>query len=419
ATFILISVYLLATRWRQIPTQPNEDPFLSRGTFLVLSTITLLVSTAVIAVGTSAPILTRFMENPGQVGPEFYNRVNLPIALLVALLLAFVPYLTWKGNTLKEVLRKMIVPLGISLVVTIGAAVWQVRDVFHLLFVFLAMLALATNLQKTIDKARNGGLRLAGGYLAHVGVGVILLGILASSAYDHSAKVTLEMGVPKKVDDATLTFTRFIPRQGQEKERMEIEVVRNGERFLVYPKLFMNDRTRQAMANPDIRSTPLQDFYVSPIEFDPGQPRLQLAKGESGRIGDMDIRFDNLDLGNAMAQMAAGQPFTVGAVLAVTRGGQTSTVKPLYRLDPVNGSVETPPTTLPGGGSVFVAGINASNGAVELEVTGANNPPKLSVDVTQKPLIQLVWFGLYIVLLGGALATVSRIRQVKAENANA
>ena len=417
ATFILISVYLLATRWRQIPTQPNEDPFFSRGTFLVLSTITLTVSALVIAAGTSAPLLTRFMENPGQVGPEFYNRVNLPIALLIALLLAFVPYLTWKGNTAREVVKKMIVPLGLALAVTIGAVVWQVRDVFHLLFVFLATLALATNLQKTVDKARSGGLRLAGGYLAHVGVGVILLGVIASSAYDQSAKVTLEMGVPKKVDDATLTFTRFIPRQGHEKESMEIEVARNGEKFFVYPKLFMNDRTRQVMANPDIRTTPLQDFYVSPIEFDPGQPRLQLAKGESGRIGDLEIQFETFDLeaeGNAMAKMAAGQPFTVGAVVAVTRGGQTARVKPLYRLDPINGSVDTPPTELPGGGSIFVAGINAGTGKVELEVTGTKNASKLSVDVTKKPLIQLVWFGLYIVLIGGALSTVSRVRQVKA-----
>ena len=70
---------------------------------------------------------------------------------------------------------------------------------------------------------------------------------------------------------------------------MEIEVTQPGRKpFFVYPKLFINDRTRQVMANPDIRSTPFQDFYVSPIDFDPGQPQVQLAKGESGQIGGMD-----------------------------------------------------------------------------------------------------------------------------------
>ncbi|MES1210822.1 MAG: cytochrome c-type biogenesis CcmF C-terminal domain-containing protein, partial [Acidobacteriota bacterium] len=284
--FAAMSVWLLATRLPKVPTVPNEDPFFSRGTFLVLATITLLVSGLVITFGTSAPLLTKFMENPGQVGPSFYNKVNMPIALLVALLLSLVPYLSWRGDEPKAVLSKMLWPGVAALGITIGAFAWQVREPLYLLFVFLAALALSTNLQKTISKMRAGGLRAAGGYLAHVGVGVILLGFLASSAYDESTKVTLEQGVSKKVGSMTLTFNRYIPRQGREKDRMEIEVAKaNGDRFFVYPKLFLNERTRQVMINPDIRSSALQDLYVSPIEFDPGQPRLQLAKGESGRVG--------------------------------------------------------------------------------------------------------------------------------------
>ncbi len=236
-SFILMSVWLLATRLREVPTVPNEDPFLSRGTFLVLATITLLVSAVVITLGTSAPLLTKFMTNPGQVGPSFYNRVNLPIALLVALLLSVVPYLTWRGNEPKEILRKSIVPGLFAVALTVGAFVWEVKEPLHLLFVFLATLALATNFQKTLGKMRAGGLQAAGGYLAHVGVGVILLGILASSAYDQSTKITLEQGVAKKVDGMTLTFVRYIPRQGREKERMEIDVVdRDGKQLLRLPE---------------------------------------------------------------------------------------------------------------------------------------------------------------------------------------
>jgi cytochrome c biogenesis factor len=60
-----------------------------------------------------------------------------------------------------------------------------------------------------------------------------------------------------------------------------------------------------------------------------------------------------------------------------------------------------------------VAGINATNGAVQLELAGVANPAKLSLDVTRKPLIQLVWGGLYVVLLGGILATVQRFREMR------
>ena len=130
-----------------------------------------------------------------------------------------------------------------------------VREPFHLLFIFLASVAVVTNVQKTFARARAGGLESAGGWLAHVGVGVILLGIVASSAYDQSTKVTLVQGVPQKVGDLKLTFNRLVPRVGRQKERMEVKVVRpGGGTYLAYPKLFVNDRTRQLMANPHVRS---------------------------------------------------------------------------------------------------------------------------------------------------------------------
>ena len=142
---------------------------------MVLATITLLAAALVITSGTSAPILTRFMKSPGQVGPEFYNRVNLPIALLIAFLLGLVPFLTWRGETVSEVLKKVRLSAGIALLVTVGAGIAAVREPLYLFFVFLATLALASNLEKTVRKWRAHSLQGAGGYLAHVGVGVASL----------------------------------------------------------------------------------------------------------------------------------------------------------------------------------------------------------------------------------------------------
>jgi cytochrome c-type biogenesis protein CcmF len=381
-----------------------------------MGTITILIAAIVITAGTSAPLLTKFMASQSQVGPSFYNKVNLPIAMLIACLLAFVPYLTWKGTPGRELLRKLALPIAFGVAIAVAAAVWRVRDGFHLVFILLAATALATNLQKTIDKYRSGGLKALGGYLTHVGVGIILLGIIASSGYDQSSKVTLTQGVPRQIDGGmTLTFKRHIPPQGREKERMEVEVTRAGQKpFLVYPKMFMNSRTRQMMVNPDIKSSPFQDLYVSPIEFDPGVPRLQLTKGQSAQMGDVEVRFVQFDLnrdGNALVAMREGRTVTIGAQLAITQGGRTVNVTPVYRLNPANGAVESPPTSLPGGGTILVSGINASNGAVQLETNGLAKKAMLSIDVTRKPLIQLVWGGLYVVLFGGILTLIQRFRQ--------
>jgi len=419
AFFAGLSLFLLVTRLGEVPTAANEDPFFSRGTFLVLSSITILISALVITAGTSAPLLTRFMENPGQVGPSFYNRVNLPIAILIALLLSAVPYLTWKGNRPAEIVRKMAGPLAFAVVLTVSAAVWAVRDPLHLVFIFLAGLAVSTNVHKTILKYQAGGLRGAGGYLAHVGVGIILLGIIASSGYDESTKVTLELGKPRQVGDATLTFQRFIPRIGREKEGMEILVQKaGGKEFLVRPRMFMNDRTKQVMVNPDIRNFLLQDFYVSPIELDPGEGgQIALVKGTADRVGDREIRFDSFELqaegGNAMAAMAAGKPVNIVTRITVTQNGKSETVQPIYGFNPATGDVSNPMVPLASGGTIAVAGIVPMNGMVQLQLSS----PRLSVDITRKPLIKLVWYGFYVVLIGGLIALTFRFREARLRDA--
>jgi cytochrome c-type biogenesis protein CcmF len=426
AFFIALSGGLLILRLRSVETAPNEDPPLSRGTFLVLSTISLVTCAIVVTIGTSAPLLTRFLPNPGQVGPEFYNRVNFPIAVLIALLLSMVPYLTWKGEaSAREVARKLAVGAGVALGATALAVVLGVRQPLHLAFIFLASTAASTNLQKTIGKARAGGLAAAGGYLAHVGVGVILLGILASSAYDSSVKVTLEQGKPQRVEDLTLTFHSYLPRTATERERMEVAVVRDdGTSYLAYPQLFVNDRTQQLMAHPHIRNFAFADLYLSPLEYDPGRPaggerQIDLAKGESVTLGGRRITFQGFDLnveGNALAKMTSGQPVAIGALLQVESAQHGSQVEPIYRFTS-GGQVESQPLPLPGGGQVAVGAIQASTGSVSLLLAGVDSqdtgkPPQLALDVTRKPLIRLVWWGIYVVLLGGILALVHRARQV-------
>ncbi len=429
--FTFASIYLLATRLKGVPTEKNEDPVLSRGAFLVLSTITVALAAAMITIGTSAPLLTRFMENPGQVGPEFYNRVNMPLALMVAVLLTGIPFLTWKGTSEPQLARKLAPSFGFGLVTSVVAVASGVDQLFHLIFVFLSATALAANLQKVImmlrlspsgGKARFGGLINAGGYLAHVGVGIMFLGVLASSAYDQSAKVTLEQGVARRVgDDLTLTFKRYLPRQGNEKERMEIEVVRDdGFRYHAYPKFFLNDRSRQLMVNPDVKNTLLRDYYISPIQYEPGQPpgvaqRMHLAKGETAGAGDLEIRFIDFNLnrtGDPAVALAGGGQVTIGADLEVRRGGEVQPLTALYRFSS-SGQAETPSVELPGGGRLAMTGINPNAGEVQIDIAGVASEgklAKLSIDVTRKPLIQLVWGGLYVVLAGGVLATWKRFR---------
>jgi len=177
---------------------------------------------------------------------------------------------------------------------------------------------------------------------------------------------------------------------------------------------------------PESMLVPDDALAVSPIEFDPGEPggstrTVELRKGGSAKVGDTEVDFQGFDLnadGSAMQQMQTGGAVTIGAVLRVRRGGREEQARPLYRFHP-DGNVESPPLALADGGSVLLTGINASDGAVRLQLAGLGGddpgvPARLSVDVTRKPLIRLVWYGLYLVLAGGLAAAANRLRQVRA-----
>lgn len=427
AVFIGISVWLLGTRLRSVETAPNEDPLISRGSALMLATATILAAGLVVTLGTSAPILTRFQDSPSQVGPEFYNTVNFPLAGLIVVLLSLVPYLTWKGETTAKALLRKLAPGLVAGALALGVAlVSGVHAPMHLLFLALAVVALTTNLQKFVEKTRAQGFGAGGGYLAHVGVGLLFIGVLASTAYDESAKVTLVQGQPAQVGDLTLTFKRFLGREGELKERAEVEVVRAGKKpWLAYPKIFVNDRTRQLMINPAIEKNVLADLYLSPLEYDPGRSggrfsEIELAKGSETSIGDLRLRFVGFDLekeGNALARMASGQAFTIAAKLEATVAGATVPLEALYKVSP-GGRAEFPPVALPGGGRLALAGINASAGSARLMIEDAageagGSPARLSLDVTHKPLVSLVWWGVYVAMAGGLLAIVARSKQVK------
>lgn len=428
--FVLASIGLLIRGLGSVETRANEDPFFSRGFFLMLSTITVAASAILVTIGTSATIITRwFMETPAPASPSFYNAVHFPLAVIMALLLTIVPFLTWKGTPTNRLLSKLVPALSVGLLVTLGAVLTSDIDrPFHLLFIFLATAALASNLHKTLEKLRGpGGLRSAGGYLAHVGVGVMMLGILASSAYDQSAKVTLEHNTPLQVGDLNLTFKRFIPRSGYEKESMEIEVVRaDGSRFYSYPKLFVNDRTRQTMANPHVHKTWRRDIYISPIQFEPAvapgvEHRMALAPGQVDEAGPVRVRLAGLERDTTtdpMTQLANQGFVTLVANLEVSRDGETVPVQAPYRFFQ-DGRVETPPQELPGGGWLAMTGLNPQSEQVQIQVAGVaveGSGAKLSIDVTRKPLIKLVWYGLYVVLFGGALAMVQRLKQAMMGN---
>ena len=431
-TFIALSIGLVAWRWRAIPVaEEDESPLLSRSVFFILGIAVFCALACVILLGTSAPILTRLSGTPSQVQTSFYGKTTTPAGFLLVLLAGLVPFVSWKGETPGGLFKSSRRSLVVAAALTLAAFALGANKPETLVLLFVAFFAADMNLQAVLRKAKNGKFAGAGGYLAHVGVGIMLAGIVVSGAYAVSQRVTLPVNVPKKVGDTTLTFLRLVPGSASRKQAMEVRVeTAKGKAFYAYPKMYENSRTGQLMANPAIRSSSLMDLYIAPQQYDPGQPEMvgrdvRLTKGTTTNIDGTGFTFRDFNADRS-AMMRGEKTVLVLTDLTITPADGANhdlTIKYVFHMD--GRAAEAEELDVPGvpGGKVRVLAVSPNDGAVVLRLTGVSKNPadefsaatveSLSLDVTHKPLIALVWGGFYVMMAGGVLAFVKRSKEAR------
>ena len=385
----------------------------------------------VILLGTSAPLLTRLTATPSQVQTAFYNKTTAPAAVLLVLLSGLVPFVSWKGTSARQMLSDSRRSLLVAAVIGLAAFALGADQPATLVLLFTAFFAADMNLRAVVRKAKNGKLGGAGGYVAHVGVGIMLAGIVVSGAYAKTTRLTLPINAPTKVGDSTLTFLRLVPATATEKQAMEVRVeTAKGKTFYAYPKMYANSRTGQLMANPSIRNTPLADLYIAPQQYDPGQPQVigrdvRLTKGTTQSIEGTGFTFRDFNADRS-AMMQGEKKILVLTDLTITPPDGSShdlTLSYIFYMDgrPENAQeVEVPGVP---GSKMRVVAVSPNDGAVVLWLKGIARDPaeeiqpatteSLSVEVTRKPLISLVWGGFYVLMAGAALAFVKRSREAR------
>jgi len=418
-TFLLIGAAFLAWRWREIPSERGDEPFWTRSVLTVVGIGVLLGAASMVLLGTSAPLLTRMAEKPSQVGPAFYNQVTLPIGIVIALLVAFVPHLGWKQpgeKLLGRLLTAGVAALaGTALAIALGA-----RGALYLSLLTAASFAAGSNLWRLVEALRARSLLRAGGHLAHLGLALMLAGIVISSAFDRAVKLNLPEGQEVRALGRTLVFRGVDTTTVPGKQLMLVEVKdASGAIWTARPRMWTNPKSGQMVANPDLHVLLSHDLYVAPIEWRPGRAAapantVELGKSEATRVAGGELRFDQFVREGTHGGEAT---FSIGVRLTLVRQDGEQTLVPQLTMGP-NGMTSSR-VELPGlaGGWVEVAGINADQGRVRLVLGGVGEvaadpgvPPVFIADITIKPAISLVWIGLVVLLVGGTAALLRRAR---------
>ncbi|HEX8039315.1 MAG TPA: cytochrome c biogenesis protein CcsA [Chryseosolibacter sp.] len=197
--FLLMAAILAAVRWKEIPATDKEVSTWSREFWIFIGVLVLCLMGFQVLMPTSIPVWNAIVNNifggssnmappADQVG--FYTKFQLWFAISVALLSAVGQFFWWKKIERKQFGKEMLAPLLISLVafvVVLQVLIFQfggdsLRHVGYLAILFSAIFTITANgkILATLLKTSPG---LSGGAVAHIGIGMMLIGIMFSSGY--------------------------------------------------------------------------------------------------------------------------------------------------------------------------------------------------------------------------------------------
>jgi cytochrome c-type biogenesis protein CcmF len=435
---MIVAIFFVAWRWRDVPVRPLSQSLLSRDATFILLIVSFVVIATVVGIGTSLPwissiqrlgytlqrILGRVFDlsdgsaygdaplTDGRFSltSSFFERTVPPLGLVVVLLVSVGPLFGWRNTNRAKLLRSLRLPAIVAVLVTVVAIVLGVTKVMSVAYVLLATFTIGTNLLMIIRTLRSGWLRI-GGYLAHVGAGLLLIGFVGSYAYrSEELHMVIPQGETQSALGHTWTFWGYDDSRSDGQHSLRIEVDRNTKSpFVAEPLVFFNDRMGAWTRTPSIKRYLWQDLYISPSEYLPANDpnTATLTPKQEDQIGPYTVRFDGFDIKDHMANASTAE---IGATVTITQSGTVRQVEPRMRLE-VGKSFASLPVDLGGGKKLHLDNLVPGTQQVLLRIDGLNlplQPARAVIDVSTKPAIALVWIGALLMALGAALAVVRR-----------
>jgi cytochrome c-type biogenesis protein CcmF len=410
-------IFFIILRAKDLAGEMTTGGWLTRETLLAAGSIVLLLSAAVVLFGTSLPIFSAT-----RVETSFYDSTNLPLAILIALLIGLSLYTQWEEHDARYTARKLWKALLAAIIATVLCVAFGMHDVATGGLVFTAFFALFVNVDTGV-RILGGDPLFLGGKIAHIGLAIFFIGVVATGKYSTKEHVVLPRGTPVQALGHTLTYTGFNVTKDQ-KYIFDVRADRGTTSFILNPVMFTAGE-QGIMRNPDIMSGFTHDFYMSPQSLEPPQDgstmaEVEFEKGQERQIGDATVTFTGFEMGGhtkgSMSQEEAERG--VAALLTITQNGREETLKP--RLVPGG---DTPVHTgVPSnllGADVQLLSMNISMGEGASQVTigiehagqQAPKPDVLVVEASIKPFVNLLWAGTVLMMIGFALAIVKRWRE--------
>jgi cytochrome c-type biogenesis protein CcmF len=393
--YLIGSIALIMVRFRETSGEKVSTQFFDWRTFTVYGIIVLFVYAAIISIGTSMPIISSAIAGKSaSVTEAFYNNFSVPFGILILSLMALSTAAIGSRRRFNvEYPAIALVSIAAGILINAGFTASPVAYIFTCASFFLV----ASSVRDML-KAKSRA--IIPSRLTHIGVGLLLIGIITSNFPSVTMQKKLIKGKESELGPARIVFTGF--KEGEE-SFLNFKVWKDSTVHAVQTVYRFDQKTGSLYREPYIIHGFLDDLYISPEMYASGvdeATNLVLAKGEKKELGGVSVRF----IGFRTEHMTSGEPTTFAELVANgTRiaPGVTFKRSGIIRMD----------QTIPGTNRIIsLRDIDASTHSILLYISPARNMAiphdSVIVALTVKRLIWIVWLGTVVITVGGAYTFV-------------
>ena len=472
--FTVPSITLLIVRRKDIPSVKKEESSYSREFWLFVGSLILLIAAIQITFTTSIPVWNKLLGLTGlktlfkmdDIAPPsdsifHYNKIQIWIAIVLGSLTAIVQFMRYKDTPRGLITRKLAVPTVIAILLTVIAA-WQGAVTYDkygagfltaiYLMLFASIYTIVANLTY-IFTGLKGKLKSAGASVAHIGFGMVLLGVLLSSAkmqvisldqmkmlndafFSKESKqnprenIMLPKNVPVQMGDYHVTYRGDSIAAGDPKtyyvvhyEKKDKETGDVLEKFTLYPDAFVNKKENAISSNPASRHYLTKDIFTY-VSAAPNKEEAakadtteyvahEMKQGDSVFFSKGFMVLKGLNTAPQSHNYIA-QPgdLAVGAELEVfTQTNEQYRLQPVYFIRDSSYQYSVEDTLAPLGLNVRFTKILPAENKIELKIKeDAGFSDYIVMKALIFPYINVLWLGILITIIGTAMSIYQKIK---------
>ena len=465
--FLIPALFMYFKRYKSIPTIVKEEQTFSREFWMFIGALILFLSGFVIIFITSLPVFNKIVTHFDFLKSIFknsfaqpedaeftHNQIQVFVAVILGFITAFTQYLKYK-DTPKEYLRKKImIPVIITIVISLliiffGGIRYDKKGIGFLIAIHLAIVAAVYTIVANtsyIWLVLKGKIKVAGASVAHIGFGLILLGILISSGKktvlswnktginvlektkqeDPAENTTLFKRIKTDMGQYMVTYTKDSLNERDRKRYFEIDFQpKDGSKgFKVYPDVIKNNKGAEGFAaNPDAKHFLFKDIFVYITSFkednkkDTTHFRNEVLKaGDTVYYGNGFMIFNKILLNptEQKQKFADDETAMFLDIQVISKEGSRYAVRPGIAIK--NQTLRIIPDTVVAQNLIvqFNKVVDQKLGKLEIGVKESKSlTTLLTLKVLEFPMIKLLWLGVVVMFIGFIMSVRQRIRNLK------